>query len=89
MGTLVTSKREVKYTLSNDMSVVQSVMAEEVHNMLVGMWPDAGSSVRATQDIVLTGFVYISSELGMTSYAPVCVCVCVYTYTYIFYVSPS
>jgi hypothetical protein len=57
MGTLVTSKREVKYTLSNDMSVVQSVMAEEVHNMLVEMWQDAGSSVRATQQIVLTGFV--------------------------------
>jgi hypothetical protein len=37
MGTLVTSKREVKYTLWNDMSVVQSVMAEEVHNMLVEM----------------------------------------------------
>ena len=59
MGTLVTSKREVKYTLSNDMSVVQSVTAEEVHNMLVEMWQDAGSSVRATQHIVLTGFVYI------------------------------
>jgi len=59
MGTLVTSKREVKYTLSNDMSVVQSVMAEEVHNMLVEMWQDAGSSVRATQHIVLKGFVYI------------------------------
>jgi hypothetical protein len=59
MGTLVTSKREVKYTLSGDMSVVQSVTAEEVHNMLVEMWQDAGSSVRATQHIALTGFVYI------------------------------
>ena len=56
---MVTSKREVKYTLSNDMSVVQSVVAEEVHNMLVEMWQDAGSSVRATQQIVFTGFVYI------------------------------
>ena len=55
MGTLVKSKREVKYTLSNDMSVVQSVAAEEVHNMLVEVWQDAGSSVRATQHIVLTG----------------------------------
>jgi hypothetical protein len=58
MGTLVTSKREAKYTLSNDMSAVQSVMAEEVHNMSVEMWQDAGSSVRATQQIVLTGSVY-------------------------------
>jgi hypothetical protein len=41
------------------MSVVQSVVAEEVHNMLVEMWQDAGSSVRATQQIVFTGFVYI------------------------------
>jgi hypothetical protein len=59
MGTLVTSKREVKYTLSNDMSVVQSATAEEVHNMVVEMRQDAGSSVRATQQIILTGFIYI------------------------------
>jgi hypothetical protein len=59
MGTLVTSKREVKYTLSNDMSVVQSVMAEEIHSMVVEMWQDAGSSIRATQQLVLKGFVYI------------------------------
>jgi hypothetical protein len=55
MGTLVTSKREVKYTLSNDMSVVQSVVADEMHNMVVEMWRNAGTSVRATQQIVLTG----------------------------------
>ncbi|GFG29687.1 hypothetical protein Cfor_03737 [Coptotermes formosanus] len=57
MGTLVTSKREVKYTLSNDMSVVQSATAEEVHNMVVEMRQDAGSSVRATQQIILTDTV--------------------------------
>jgi len=64
MGTLVTSKREVKYTLSNDMTVVQSVTAEEVHKMLVEMWQDAGSSVRATQHIVFTGFVIFNLSLG-------------------------
>lgn len=55
MGTSVTSKREAKYVLSNDMSVVQSVMASEIHNMVVEMWQDAGGSVRATQHISLTG----------------------------------
>jgi hypothetical protein len=55
MGTLVTSKREAKYVLSNDMSVVQSVMASETHNMVVEMLQEAGGSVRATQHIFLTG----------------------------------
>jgi hypothetical protein len=70
MGTLVTSKREVKYTLSNDMSAVQSVMAEEVHNMVVEMWQDAGSSVRATQQIILTGFVYIYAYIHLMYIIP-------------------
>lgn len=55
MGTLVTSKRETKYRLSADMSVVQSVVADEVHSMVVAMRQDAGGSVRATQQVTLTG----------------------------------
>jgi hypothetical protein len=55
MGTSVMSKREAKYVLSNDMSVVQSVMADETHNMVVGMQQEAGGSVRAAQQISLTG----------------------------------
>ncbi|XP_069705721.1 microsomal triacylglycerol transfer protein isoform X2 [Periplaneta americana] len=55
MGTIVTSKREAKYRLSNDMSVLQTVVADETHNMVVGMRQDAGGSVRATQQLTLTG----------------------------------
>jgi hypothetical protein len=55
MGTSVISKREAKYVLSNDMSAVQSVMADETHNMVVEMQQEAGGSVRATQQIFLTG----------------------------------
>jgi hypothetical protein len=49
------SNRESKYVLSNDMSVVQSIMADETHNMVVGMRQEAGGSVRAVQQIFLTG----------------------------------
>ncbi|PNF28005.1 hypothetical protein B7P43_G13850 [Cryptotermes secundus] len=54
MGTSVTSKREAKYVLSNDMSVVKSIMASETHNMVVEMWKDAGGSVSARQHLFLT-----------------------------------
>lgn len=55
MGTLVTSKRESEYRLSTDMSVIQSVVADEMHSMVVEMRHDAGGAVRASQQIILTG----------------------------------
>ncbi|XP_021915479.1 microsomal triglyceride transfer protein large subunit isoform X2 [Zootermopsis nevadensis] len=54
MGTLVTSKRESEYRLSTDMSVIQSVVADEMHSMVVEMRHDAGGAVRASQQIILT-----------------------------------
>jgi hypothetical protein len=61
MGTSVTTKRETKYRLSTDMSVMQSVVTDELHNMVVEMRQDAGGSIRASQQIILTG---ASSQLN-------------------------
>ncbi|KAJ9593728.1 hypothetical protein L9F63_014701 [Diploptera punctata] len=54
LGTVVTSNRQVKYLLSQDLSVVQSAVAEETHNMVVEMRQDAGGSVQAKQSITIT-----------------------------------
>ena len=55
LGTIVTSDRQTKYVLSQDLSVVQLAVAEETHNMVVEMRQDAGGSVQAKQIITFIG----------------------------------
>jgi hypothetical protein len=43
------------------MSVVQSVVSDEMHSMVVEMRQDAGGAIRASQQIILTG---VSSRLN-------------------------
>ncbi|XP_066994605.2 microsomal triacylglycerol transfer protein isoform X2 [Anabrus simplex] len=54
LSTLVTSKRSMKYVLSKDLSVLESVTSAEAHEMTVILYQDAGSSVKASQELKLT-----------------------------------
>ena len=55
LSTNVTSSRTSTYTLSRDLSVIQSVTTYESHELRVVIKRDAGSSVSAIQHLTLTG----------------------------------
>jgi hypothetical protein len=58
LGVNVTSARSATYTLSKDLSMVDSVVTEETHELSVNLKQDAGGSVTATQQLVLTGMLH-------------------------------
>ncbi|KAJ1529162.1 hypothetical protein ONE63_005970 [Megalurothrips usitatus] len=54
LGSTVTSKRETRIVLTQDMSALLSVETDETHVMTVNVRPEAASQVRATQQLSLT-----------------------------------
>ncbi|XP_034249467.1 microsomal triglyceride transfer protein large subunit isoform X2 [Thrips palmi] len=54
LGSTVTSKRETRIVLAQDMSALKSVETEETHTMTVNVRPEAASQVHATQQLTLT-----------------------------------
>lgn len=63
LSTNVTSSRTSTYTLSRDLSVIQSVTTYETHELRVVIKRDAGSSVSAIQHLTLTGmFKFLLSK---------------------------
>lgn len=54
LGSTVTSKRETRIVLTQDMSALQSVETDETHVMTVNVRPEAASQVHATQELSLT-----------------------------------
>jgi hypothetical protein len=57
-GSVVNARREAKFTLKHDLSVLESVETSEYHEMTVALRKEAGGSVQAIQELKITGTNY-------------------------------